>query len=515
MQHFSKLKSQFEIASGLPQDFSKEVLKEAAKFLKEPFGKGKGREDFRSLHVLCIDPDGARDHDDAISIEETKGGYTLGVHIADLSHFVKPGSMLDKEAKERAYTQYMPWGSYPMLPEVLSANLCSLREDEDRFSFSCIINLDKKCRMLKYRFAKGLIRVSHSITYEQAMKFLDKKDKYICLLARVAAGLKKNREENGLLEMESTEYQCQFSKNGEPLRVVPRRSEQSNSWIEECMLSANRCCALELQKRKLMGIYRIHEAPDPKDIAELMQTEPNMFFNSPVDPNNLLKNYKGDNSQDKRAFGLYSHLVKKARGNHLLTNRILRSMQKAQYSFEPSGHFALHWKDYAHFTSPIRRYADLWCHRELCKTAGATQHSNSSELCNHLNEVEIKCQKTERKAMKVCTSYLLQSQIGQTFKAEVQGIEDFGIFISVSSNTIALAEGLVHLRDIPGDYYVYNEARGILVGKRTGKSFKRGDKIVVKLTRVNAVKGENDFEIMHKGKEKDRKVREKKRRFGR
>jgi ribonuclease R len=514
MQHFSKLKSQFEIASNLPQDFPKEVLKEAAKFLKEPFEKSKNREDFRRLHVLCIDPLGARDHDDAISVEETKSGYILSVHIADLSYFVKPGSALDNEAKKRAYTQYMPWGSFPMLPETLSANLCSLTENENRFSFTCVMTLDKKCKILKYRFVKGIIKVSRSITYEQATNLFEKKDKHICLLAYIASKLKKNREENGLLEMDSTEYQCKFKK-GEPERIVPRHSDKSNSWVEECMLAANKCCALELQKRKLKGIYRIHEAPDPEDIACLMQTEPTLFFNSPIDPNKLLKNYAASNSQDKRVFGLYSHLVKKAKGNPLLTNRILRSMQKAQYSFQCSGHFALHWRDYAHFTSPIRRYADLWCHRELLQP-----HSRSlPELCNHLNEVEINCQKTERKALKLCASYLLQNDIGQTFKGEIQGIEEFGVFISVSSSTVALADGLVHLRDIPGDYYVYNEAKGILVGRRTGKSFKRGDKITVKLINVNPVKGENDFEIVgNKGKEEGRErkeIRERKRRFGR
>ncbi|MDR2580470.1 MAG: RNB domain-containing ribonuclease [Fibromonadaceae bacterium] len=505
MQRFAQLKSQFELASELPQNFPKEVINEAAKLSKEPFNKDKNREDFRHLHTICIDPLGARDHDDAISVEETKSGYVLGVHIADLSYFVKPGSALDKEAQKRAYTQYLPWGSFPMFPEIISANLCSLKENENRFSFSCIINLDRKCKILKYRFTKGLIKVSRSITYEKAMELFEKKDKHIYLLAKVAFKLKKSREENGLLEMGSTEYQCQFSKKGEPLCIVSRQSEKSNSWIEECMLAANKCCALELQKRKLKGIYRIHEAPDPEDLAELMQGEPTLFFDSPIDPNKLLRSYRGDNSQDKRIFQLYAHLVKKANGNPILINRILRSMQKAQYSPECSGHFALHWRDYAHFTAPIRRYADLWCHRELCKATKTNQiirkgkaslaKTQTADICSNLNDAEIKNQKIERKALKLCASYLLQDQVGQTFSGEVQGIEEFGIFVSISTNTVALAEGLVHLRDIPGDYYVYNEARGILVGKRSGKRFKRGDKVTVKLVRVNPIKGENDFEI--------------------
>jgi len=471
----------------LDKKFSKEILQEAS---KENFSKTKGREDFRHLHIVCIDPDGAKDHDDAISIEQTMHSYILGVHIADVSHFVKPNSALDKEAQKRGYTQYLPWTAVPMLPEILSSDLCSLKENEVRFAFSCIITLDDKCKVRKYRFVKSIIKVSRSITYKQAMNLYEKKDKEILLLAKVAASLKKTRD---VLEMESSEYQCIFSKNDEPERIVPRESDKSNSWIEECMLAANRCCALELQKRKLSGIYRIHEAPDPKDISEIMQAEPNLFWCSPIDPNKLLKNYNAENSQDKRVFELYSHMVKRAKGNSVLTHRILRSMQKAQYSAKCDGHFALHWKDYAHFTSPIRRYADLWCHREL---TGNKKNTDVNELCKNLNDAEIINQKLERKALKLCASYLLQDQIGQTFKAEIQGIEEFGVFISISSSTIAIADGLVHMRDIPGDYYVYNESLGILVGKRSGRRFKRGDKVTVKLIKVNPLKGENDFEIV-------------------
>jgi len=513
---FESLKTEFMRNAELEKEFPKEVLEETQKFSKDFFTKDKGRENFCHLHIICIDPLGARDHDDAISVEETSSGYILGVHIADVSHFVKPGSALDLEAKKRGYTQYLPWTAVPMLPDILSGDLCSLQENEKRFSFSCIITLDKKGRMLKYRFAKGIIKVSRSITYEQAKELHAQKDKEICLLARVAAHLKKLRSENGMLEMDSTEFKCQFSKKGTPLCIVPRETGISNSWVEECMLAANKCCALELQKRKLNGIYRVHEAPDPADLAELMRNEPNLFFDSPIDPHKLLKNYTGKNSQERQIFDLYSHLVKKAKKDPSLTTRILRSMQKACYSDKCTGHFALHWKDYAHFTSPIRRYADLWCHRELNGKRGKI-----NDLCTAINEAEIKNQKIERKALKLCASYLLKNEIGQTFKAEIQGIEEFGIFISVSTQTVAQADGLVHLRDVPGDFYVYDDVKKTLIGKRTGKRFKKGDKITVKLIKVNPLKGENDFEIVkssvspwekHKTQEKHEK---KNRRFGR
>jgi len=204
--NFESLKAEFMKQAELEEEFPKEVLEETQKISKEVFAKDKNRENFCHLHIICIDPLGARDHDDAISIEETNNGYILGVHIADVSHFVKPGSALDIEAKKRGYTQYLPWTAVPMLPEILSGDLCSLQENETRFSFSCIITLDKKGRMQKYRFAKGIIKVSRSITYEQAKELHDKKDKDICLLAHVAANLKKLRGENGMLEMDSTEF---------------------------------------------------------------------------------------------------------------------------------------------------------------------------------------------------------------------------------------------------------------------------------------------------------------------
>jgi len=516
--NFESLKAEFMQNAELEKEFPKEVLEETHKFSKEIFTKDKNRENFRHLHIICIDPLGARDHDDAISVEETNHGYILGVHIADVSHFVKPGSALDIEAKKRGYTQYLPWTAVPMLPDILSGDLCSLQENEIRFSFSCIITLDKKGRMQKYRFAKGIINVSRSITYEQAKELYDKKDKDICLLARVAGIMKKLRSENGMLEMDSTEYKCEFSKKGLPQCIVPRQTGISNSWVEECMLAANKCCAQELQKRKLNGVYRVHEAPDPADLAELMQNEPTLFFDSPIDPHKLLKNYTGNNSQERQIFDLYSHLVKKAKKDPSLTNRILRSMQKACYSDKCTGHFALHWKDYAHFTSPIRRYADLWCHRELTGKKGKI-----NDLCTIINESEIKNQKIERKALKFCASYLLKNEIGQTFKAEIQGIEEFGIFISVSTPTVAQADGLVHLRDVPGDFYVYDNAKKTLIGKRTGKRFKKGDKVTVKLIKVNPLKGENDFEIVRTSgsaspwekREKHEKHEKKNRRFGR
>jgi len=524
--NFETLKTEFMRQAELEKEFPKEALEEAQKFSKEIFTIDKNRENFCCLHIICIDPLGARDHDDAISLEETRNGYILGVHIADVSHFVKPGSALDTEAKKRGYTQYLPWTAVPMLPDILSGDLCSLQENETRFSFSCIITLDKKGKMLKHRFAKGIIKVSRSITYEQAKELHDKKDKEICLLARVAAHLKKLRVENGMLEMDSTEYKCEFSKKGVPQCIVPRQTGISNSWVEECMLAANKCCAVELQKRKLNGVYRVHEAPDPADLAELMQNEPNLFFDSPIDPHKLLKNYTGNNSQERQIFDLYSHLVKKAKNNPSLTNKILRSMQKACYSDKCTGHFALHWNDYAHFTSPIRRYADLWCHRELNGKRGKI-----NDLCTIINESEIKNQRTERKALKFCASYLLKNEIGQTFKAEIQGIEEFGIFISISTPTLAQADGLVHLRDVPGDFYVYDSAKKTLLGKRTGKRFKKGDKVTVKLIKVNPIKGENDFEIVkssssgsvspwekrekHEKHEKHRKHERKSRRFGR
>jgi ribonuclease R len=311
--------------------------------------------------------------------------------------------------------------------------------------------------------------------------------------------LKQNRTKDGLLEFQSTEFGCKFNEKGEPEKIYPRVTDESNSWVEECMLIANNCCAKELKKRKLQGIYRIHEAPDTKDIMELYYMYPDLFKDSPVMLRDLGKPRSGDTNLNPTAFKLYEHLVKRAQGDETLTNRILRSMQKAHYDSNSFGHFALNWQDYAHFTSPIRRYADLWCHRELArkgKEITAERKNSVIEVCDLISANEVKNQKIERIAIKVCSCWILKSHIGDDFEATVTGIEEWGIYVSIAD---PIAEGLVRFRDIAGDdFYVFNPDQGLAFGKKSGRTFRRGDKVLVRLLRVDPLRGQADFSIIEK-----------------
>ena len=338
---WDEVKTKFMEESNLPKDFSP-AIKKFVEGIKEPGPKDfKGRVDYRKLDILCIDPEGAMDHDDAISVERTATGYKLGVHIADVSYYVPEGSDLDEEALERSYTQYLPWTAVPMLPEKLSSGVCSLHQGVDRCAFTCMMELDKHANVLSWDFHRSIVNITKGITYQEAVKMMEAGDDSIKALAEVTAMLKKNRAKEGLLEFKSTEYGCKFNEAGEPIQIVPRETDESNSWVEECMLIANNCCAKELSKRKLQGIYRIHEAPDTKDIMELYYMYPDLFKDAPVMLRDLGKPRSGDTNLNPVAFKLYQHLVKRAGDDETLMNRMLRSMPKAHHDSHSSGHFAL------------------------------------------------------------------------------------------------------------------------------------------------------------------------------
>lgn len=505
---WDEVKTKFMEESNLPKDFSP-AIKKFVEGIKEPGPKDfKGRVDYRKLDILCIDPEGAMDHDDAISVERTATGYKLGVHIADVSYYVPEGSDLDEEALERSYTQYLPWTAVPMLPEKLSSGVCSLHQGVDRCAFTCMMELDKHANVLSWDFHKSVVNITKGITYQEAVKMMEAGDDSIKALAEVTAMLKKNRTKEGLLEFKSTEYGCKFNEAGEPVQIVPRETDESNSWVEECMLIANNCCAKELSKRKLQGIYRIHEAPDTKDIMELYYMYPDLFKDAPVMLRDLGKPRSGDTNLNPVAFKLYQHLVKRAGDDETLMNRILRSMQKAHYDSNSFGHFALNWQDYSHFTSPIRRYADLWCHRELArkgKEINAERANSVIEVCDLISANEIKNMKVERISIKVCSCWILKNHIGDDFEATVTGIEEWGIYVSIKD---PIAEGLVRFRDIVGeDFYVFNPDQGLAFGKKSGRTFRRGDIVKVRLLRVDPLRGQADFSIIEKISSEPKKKR--------
>ena len=387
-----------------------------------------------------------------------------------------------------------------MLPDRLSSDLCSLHQGVDRLAFSCLMELDANADVESFEFKKTLVNITAGITYGEAVKRLENGDEHVKVLQDVADLLRANRRKTGILELGSTELCCKFDENGEPEKIVPREENESDHWIEECMLIANQCCAKELERRQLQGVFRVHEAPDTKDIMELYYLMPDLFKDSPISLRELGKPRRGDTNLNPEIFKLYQHLIARAKGDDEIIMRILRSMQKAHYDSNCFGHFALNWQDYAHFTSPIRRYADLWCHRELSrKTREETDAKRAWDVvsvCSEISANEVKNQKTERMSLKVCATWLLRKHLGEEFDATVTGVQEWGIYVGVDDPQ---AEGLVRFRDIAGsDYYIFNPDKGVVYGKRSGKTFARGDKVRVRLLRTNPVRGEADFAILSK-----------------
>lgn len=497
--NFADLKRNFHHDFDLPAEFPPEVEAEI-KPMKEPgAAEFKGRTDYRNLSIVCIDPLGARDHDDAVSVERVGKGFRLGVHIADVSYYVKEDGPLDNEAIERSFTQYLPWCAVPMLPEKLSAELCSLNEGVDRLAFSCVMELDEKARVKSYEFTRSVIHVNRSITYEEAMELYERKDPELQMMANVARLLKAQRVQSGLLELGSPEYKVDFDEAGEPCGISPRSNVESNSWIEECMLIANQCCAKELDKRELHGIFRIHEAPDLAKIIELAQQEPELVRGAPVSIKDLPPSRQGESNLSPDVFKLYQYMVEKAAGVDPKIFKILRSMQKAHYDSNSFGHFALNWQDYAHFTSPIRRYADLWCHRELARTGKeikAKRKHDVAEIADLISANEIKNQKCERSALKVCAAWILREHVGENYPGTINGMEEWGLFVTLDNPP---CDGLARFRDLPGDdFWFFNRERGCIVGRRSRESFWRGDKVETQILRVNPPRGEIDLAIVRK-----------------
>jgi ribonuclease R len=492
---FADLTHKFARKHSLKAKFPKEVMEEVHAMEQLP-ELTPDRVDMRDHSVICIDPLGARDHDDALTvIKNPNGSWQLEVHIADVSYYVDEHSALDHEAFNRAYTQYLPWKAYPMLPEELSAGVCSLMENEDRYAFTCVIDIAKTGKVKKFEFVKSMVRVGASVTYEEAWEKREEpgfKD-----LRELTTLLRNRRKEEGYLAMDMPELEVQLNDEGEPVILRHKTAVESHWWIEECMLLANRCCARFLMKNKLKGIYRLHEAPSPEDVAALYYQNPTLFQGLSLSVGSLARLYTGDTNVQPAIFDLYSQLVNKAGGVQLTLYKILRSMKKARYGSQADGHFALGWIDYAHFTSPIRRYADLWVHRQMSQFLYSKRKgrkgSDPGPVCDYISDVEITIMKVERQGRKMCICWLMKDLVGEEFDGTLTGFEEFGMFVSVPVN---YAEGLARYSDVPGDYYLYDADTGKVRGRRSGRVISVGDPVRVRLIRCDLERSELDFEVL-------------------
>ena len=483
----------------LKYKFSKQVLDEAEKITTViPKEELKNRLDYRNKNVFTIDPEDAKDFDDALSIEHLENGnLSIGIHIADVSHYVKKGSTLDSEASLRGNSVYFVGKVIPMLPEKLSNQICSLVPNEDRLTFSVIVEMTLRGKIIDYSINKSIINSKRRFTYDEAQKVIDegKGDlaEDIIQLNKIAEIFRKKRMREGSFNFISPEIKFKLDENGVPVSILVKQTKQSNMLIEEFMLLANKIVAKHIAVPKSGStksfVYRIHDLPDQEKIVEFSRFVKTLGYS--FDPNTSSKSIGFQNLLNQ---------VKGKEEEALINELAIRSMAKAIYSPVNIGHYGLGFKYYSHFTSPIRRYSDLIVHRLLFnysfeKSGEIYSLAQLEEICDNISASERNATEAERFSIKQKQIEYLRNHLGAEFSAIITGITNFGIFVKI---TDILAEGLIKLRDLDDDYYIHDEKNYAIIGKRTRKQYRLGDKINVKLIRVDEERSELDFMILDK-----------------
>ena len=451
------------------------------------------REDYRSISTFTIDPADAKDFDDALSFQKLKNGNTeIGVHIADVSHYINPTDVIDKEAIKRATSVYLVDRTIPMLPEVLSNNICSLRPHEESLCFSVIFEFDSDANVKDYRFAKTVIYSDHRFSYEDAQDVIDsEKGLYaeeLKTMNLIASKLRKKKYENGAINFETTEFRFTLDKNGKPIAVIPKVRKDAHKMIEEYMLLANKYVARQLyvDNNKMPIPYRVHEEPSPEKLAEFAETALNFGF-------------RIDTSNYKQLAASINSMVSKVQGTlegDILQPLAIRSMEKAYYTTKKVGHFGLGFDHYAHFTSPIRRYPDLITHRMLndyLQKKKSFDYSQVEAMATHSSKQEQKATNAERASIKYKQVEYMSGFKGEEFEGIISGLTEWGIYIEIIENK---CEGMVRLRDIKGDQYSYYPDKKMIRGRRTGKSFNMGDKLWIRVKNTDLNKRNIDFQII-------------------
>ncbi len=475
----------------LPLEFPKAILEEASA-ISETVTLIDGREDLRQQFIVTIDPDDARDFDDAIQVEEIKSGWQLGVHIADVSAYVRPGSALDREAQRRGNSVYLPDRVIPMLPERLSNGVCSLNPHVDRLTHSVFLQFDRNGRVRQTRFARTVIRSAHRLTYKQAFAILkssarDELSERLHTAWKLAALLRRKRFEHGSLDLDMPEVKVVVDKKGKPIRFERVENDESHQLIEEFMLAANEAVARELKNRGIPTIYRVHENPEAERLGELREF--------------VLAH--GIRVGDLTHRGEVQKLLAAIRGTaeeHPLKIALLKSLKRARYATTPLGHYGLAKVNYAHFTSPIRRYADLEVHRALADRDISRRSSRASSqlsaIADHISDTERNAAEAEIDAVKMKKleffELQLQARDPQVFDAVVIDVRNYGILVELPE---ILLTGLIHVSTLADDFYVFSPSQRRFVGRQRRRRFAVGDKLRVHVARVDQFKRQIDFAI--------------------
>ena len=454
------------------------------------------RRDFRSITTFTIDPLDAKDFDDALSFKILENGhFEIGIHIADVSHYVTPGSAMDTEALKRSNSVYLVDRVIPMLPEQLSNLACSLRPHEDKYSFSSVFEMDEKGKVYNEWFGKTVIHSDRRFTYEEAQEIIEGKDgdfkDEILTLDKIAKILRGYRLKNGALSIESEEMRFKLDENGVPIDIVIKTSKDAHKLIEEFMLLANRKVAEFIGKAAkgkdpIPFVYRCHDKPDATKIG---------MFSIFIDKFGYKVNFDNPEEISKNINKLLND-IRLTNEYSLIQTMAIRSMAKATYETTNIGHYGLAFQNYTHFTSPIRRYADLIVHRILQEELTHKKHRYGSALddvCKHISRMERKAVDAERESTKFFQVLFVQDKIGQEFTGTVSGLADFGMFVKMDKNQ---CEGLVPMNDIPGDSFYFDQPKFSIVGAKTGKEFNFGDKVNVRIYEVHLGKRQIDLELV-------------------
>jgi ribonuclease R len=476
----------------LPVEFPEEVLRDASHVKPEvdPH-EAERREDLRGSFVFTIDPDDAKDFDDAINIEKISGGWRVGIHIADVSHYVRPKSALDREAYSRGNSVYLADRVIPMLPEALSNGICSLKPAVDRLAFSVFAEISTGGKIISTRFAKTVIRSAARLTYREAFAILEKPPKagtvseHVHTAWALSSMLRKKRFAAGSLDLDFPEIKVWLDGDGRPVRLERVENDISHQLIEELMLLANELVARELKHRKQPSVYRIHEKPDPEKLLEFRE----FALAQGLHPGDLTN--RGELQKLLAA-------IKNKPFGPAVKIALLKSLKRARYFPEPLGHYGLSKPDYTHFTSPIRRYSDLIVHRSLERQLGLTKSGPDSTalaaVSEHISTTERTAADAERESVRLKKLEFFQLQVTsekrQKFRAVIMDARNFGLFVELPEFLIS---GLVHISALEGDFFTHDASRCRLVGRRTKKVYQVGDQIEVAVDRVDMFKQQVDF----------------------